>query len=332
MERRSPRGVVSGPPQARSEANGQLSGAQSTSASGLILGNEIGNPRDSSIFSQDESVTPNLNISACSSSRPDVVTPPQPPPSHSDDMQASQPTFWERERGICQHWLEGNCPRSAEECRFEHEGEVVKIFEKCKFYLSKGCRKGKACAYLHEAIPCPKFHLFDECDAESPCGLSHEKLTDETRTMFEEEAIFWRNKVENQIWVVEEERNDDVEAGERMTKDGVTLLEKKKLLSRINEAIKSKGVSDPDEELESEKSSRLPHFEEVDFASFKAPLGHVSRRSYAIHGTFSNFRYAQKNAARFEAYDEMEKRISKLYNEITIENYDTLSEHVRSLD
>lgn len=251
----------------------------------------------------------------------------EPSPSYLEDPYSSASSSWAappytrfpRATGqqICQYWLEGNCPRSAEECDFEHEGEVVKIFEKCKFYLSKGCKKGKACPFLHEVIPCTKFHLLGECDSEKPCGFSHEAITDQTWEMFEEEVIFWRNRVESQI---EEEEEEEVEG----LKKSDSLMEQKDLLERINRAIKKRGVKDPDEDVESEL------FKD-DSKEVEVPCGRLSKRRF-VQGTFGNFQYAQKNAARFEAYDEMERRARKLYDEISIDNYDSLSARVRCLD
>ena len=72
--------------------------------------------------------------------------------------------------------------------------------------------------------------------------------------------------------------------------------------------------------------------EEVDFTSYNGPYGERSNHRYAEHGTYVNFRYAQNNMAKFEAYEEMEKRIMMLYNEISIEKYESLSKQLRAVD
>ena len=104
--------------------------------------------------------------------------------SSSYEEARPMPDF-KKEPQICKYWLEGNCPNSADECQFDHEGVVERSFEKCKYYMTKGCKKGKACPFLHEQFPCWKHHLMGKCK-DSPCKLSHKELTDQTRPLFEE--------------------------------------------------------------------------------------------------------------------------------------------------
>ena len=129
--------------------------------------------------------------------KPSVSQPCQPPSQSCQQPPSFPPAYVpfsrrQSEPQICQYWLEGNCPKSASECPFDHEGQVENIFEKCKFYLSKGCKKGKACPFLHELFPCKKFHLMGSCD-DSPCGFSHDPLTEQTRPLFQEVTLW--------IWV-----------------------------------------------------------------------------------------------------------------------------------
>ena len=145
-----------------------------------------------------------------------------------------------------------------------------------------------------------------------------------------QEVIFWRNSVENKIEDLEEKVEEETRDG-RVEKNENKILELKELLSRVEAASKARGLKDPDEDKEVQASSKESS-QEVDFASFNAPCGRDSKRRYAMNGTFSNFQYAQKNAARFEAYDEMESRARKLYDEISLDNYESLSKHVRCLD
>jgi len=51
-----------------------------------------------------------------------------------------------------------------------------------------------------------------------------------------------------------------------------------------------------------------------------------------VTGTFVNFHYARANMAKFQAYEEMERRIQKFYEEISVEKYDELSALLRIRD
>ena len=50
------------------------------------------------------------------------------------------------------------------------------------------------------------------------------------------------------------------------------------------------------------------------------------------YGSSRNVRYVQNNIGKFEAYEEMERRVMRLYNEISIEGYKSISELLRVLD
>jgi len=188
------------------------------------------------------------------------------------------------ERGICQYWLGGCCPKSASECRFDHEGEVVKLFEKCKYYLSKECKKGRACPYLHEEFPCKKIHLLGSCH-DSPCKFSHVTLTEQTRPLFEEEAIWWREETECAIEEEEEKLNEKAASNLRS------------LLSRIEEGMKKLELQVP------EPPTPKPE-EEINYNNFAAPNGKSSSLRYALNGTANLLSYAKDNTAKWEAYEK----------------------------
>ena len=111
--------------------------------------------------------------------------------STSHDLQPAYPSPFRTTKstasGVCKFWLDGCCPKSAEDCFFEHFGVVEKEWKKCKFYAFKdSCAKGKACSFMHETYPCRAFHLFGVSACPTPCKFSHEPLDDITRPLFEE--------------------------------------------------------------------------------------------------------------------------------------------------
>ena len=123
-----------------------------------------------------------------------------------------------------------------------------------------------------------------------------------------------------------------------------TSQEKQRLLDsliHLRSIAASKGISlEPAEEDDDEDEDLLSVCqndhgiagEEVDFTPFNGPYGELSKRRYINNGTYVNFRYAQNNMAKFEAYEEMEKRIMILYNEISIDKYESLSKQLRNVD
>ena len=81
------------------------------------------------------------------------------------------------------------------------------------------------------------------------------------------------------------------------------------------------------------------HGEKVRFPFYLDPNGAFRsrirnrRQTSSIQGTSSNIRdYLQNNVDKFEAYDEMERRILTLYNEISIDKYNSISKQLRILD
>ena len=98
---------------------------------------------------------------------------------------------WKKNRldSPCKFWLDGYCPRSAEECEFAHAGTVVKVPKLCKFYMDSRCVKAKACAFLHETYPCADF-VVGRCQLGSDCKLSHAPLDDESTAMVKEVGVF----------------------------------------------------------------------------------------------------------------------------------------------
>jgi len=224
---------------------------------------------------------------------------------------------------VCKFWLTGSCKKSAEDCLYSHFGEVEKLREKCKFYTN-GCAFGSACRYMHETYPCAKFFI-ERCD-ESDCKFSHASLDDRSRSLVKQDllAIISDTKVN--------------------ISEAETSQEKQRLLDsliHLRSIAASKGISlEPAEEDDDEDEDLLSVCqndhgiagEEVDFTPFNGPYGELSKRRYINNGTYVNFRYAQNNMAKFEAYEEMEKRIMILYNEISIDKYESLSKQLRNVD
>jgi len=225
--------------------------------------------------------------------------------------------------GVCQFWLSGSCPKSEEECRFAHSGSVEKRAEKCRFYANGACAKGLACLFMHETHPCAEF-VIDQCD-KSDCKFSHAPLEDDhSRSLVKEELLT----------IVSDTKDSILEAESEEEKQG--LLDG---LLRLRSTAASKGIDlERGDGEEDEDLLTICHNaygvadEEVDFTSFNGPYGDLSKHRYAEHGTYVNFRYAQNNMAKFEAYEEMEKRIMTLYNEISIDKYESLSKQLRIVD
>ena len=148
-----------------------------------------------------------------------------------------------------------------------------------------------------------------------------------------QEVIFWRNNIESEI----EDKEEGLEIEGEVSRENreSAILEQKELLSRVNEAMKARGVEDPDEEEEDAEEAEEARInsQEVDFTFLNAPgLTRQAKNRFAMQGTLTNALYARDNLARFEAYDEMERRARKLYDEISIEGYESLSDLVRCLD
>jgi len=231
---------------------------------------------------------------------------------------------WKKNRldSPCKFWLDGYCPRSAEECEFAHAGTVVKVPKLCKFYMDSRCVKAKACAFLHETYPCADF-VVGRCQLGSDCKLSHAPLDDESTAMVKEDLV---TKQTHMMEDLAEET--DVEEKEKQ------LAALKHFRAAATEAGIDLGAKVDDEALQKlmivKKNDSVG--QEVDFSCYEGPYGGPSNYRYALHGTSGNFRYARANMAKFEAYEEMERRILSLYNEISIERYEALSLHLRILD
>ena len=64
--------------------------------------------------------------------------------------------------------------------------------------------------------------------------------------------------------------------------------------------------------------------QEMDFGNFEGPYGAESRRRYAMNGTYGLFMYARQNQAKFEAYEEVEKRLLAFYKDMMRERQSNL--------
>ena len=99
--------------------------------------------------------------------------------------------------------------------------------------------------------------------------------------------------------------------------------------------IKDLGIDEDDESLlktiHSKTTSNSGQF--VHIPSYLDPNGVFRRRGLmSKYGSSRNVRYVQNNIGKFEAYEEMERRVMRLYNEISIEGYKSISELLRVLD
>jgi len=178
---------------------------------------------------------------------------------------------------------------------------------------------------MHETYPCVNFAL-GNCDAGDECKLSHAALDEETRAMIKEDLLAKKSRMMDEI-------HDESDEDER--KRLIVELRLFQTAATTKVGIVDLGVDiDDDESLLKiiHRKDNDSKGQEVDYASYSGPNGGHSQRRYALHSTSGNFRYAQNNLAKFEAYDEMERRILTLYNEISIDRYEAISEHLRILD
>lgn len=82
---------------------------------------------------------------------------------------------------ICMHFMQGKCPKDADECPYSHDAQPRRKLELCKFYNMNCCAKREKCLYMHKDFPCKYFHTGRRCNSGDKCRYSHGPLTDTTR-------------------------------------------------------------------------------------------------------------------------------------------------------
>ncbi|XP_034254437.1 zinc finger CCCH domain-containing protein 13 isoform X3 [Thrips palmi] len=82
---------------------------------------------------------------------------------------------------ICEYFMQGKCPKDADECPYSHDATPRRKMELCKFYNMNCCAKREKCLYMHKDFPCKYFHTGRRCNSGDKCKFSHDSLTDMTR-------------------------------------------------------------------------------------------------------------------------------------------------------
>ncbi|XP_019300717.1 zinc finger CCCH domain-containing protein 8 isoform X4 [Panthera pardus] len=70
-----------------------------------------------------------------------------------------------------------------DQCKFDHDAEIEKKKEMCKFYVQGYCTRGENCLYLHNEYPCKFYHTGTKCYQGDYCKFSHAPLTPETQEL-----------------------------------------------------------------------------------------------------------------------------------------------------
>nr|KAF6430543.1 zinc finger CCCH-type containing 8 [Molossus molossus] len=70
-----------------------------------------------------------------------------------------------------------------DECKFDHDAEIEKKKEMCKFYVQGYCTRGENCLFLHNEYPCKFYHTGTKCYQGEYCKFSHAPLTAETQEL-----------------------------------------------------------------------------------------------------------------------------------------------------
>ncbi|XP_008698346.1 zinc finger CCCH domain-containing protein 8 isoform X3 [Ursus maritimus] len=83
---------------------------------------------------------------------------------------------------INQHTVERK-GKQGDQCKFDHDAEIEKKKEMCKFYVQGYCTRGENCLYLHNEYPCKFYHTGTKCYQGEYCKFSHSPLTPETQEL-----------------------------------------------------------------------------------------------------------------------------------------------------
>ena len=112
-----------------------------------------------------------------------------------------------------------------------------------------------------------------------------------------------------------EEIKSDI-ANEDETED---LERLKEYLNSVKEAAERFGVKLP-QDVDDPYSKSNPKDsiagQELDYGKYRGPYGKESLRRYALNGTYALFKYARQNRAKFEAYEEVERRLLAFYRDM----------------
>ncbi|XP_052127034.1 zinc finger CCCH domain-containing protein 4 isoform X3 [Frankliniella occidentalis] len=89
----------------------------------------------------------------------------------------------DRSQDVCTYFMQGKCPKDADECLYSHDALPKRKMELCKFYNMNCCAKREKCLYMHKDFPCKYFHTGRKCNSGDKCRYSHDPLSDGTRSV-----------------------------------------------------------------------------------------------------------------------------------------------------
>uniref|UniRef100_A0A2K5HIL2 C3H1-type domain-containing protein n=1 Tax=Colobus angolensis palliatus TaxID=336983 RepID=A0A2K5HIL2_COLAP len=112
---------------------------------------------------------------------------PKEKQQHLSQAFINQHTVERKGKQICKYFLERKCIKG-DQCKFDHDAEIEKKKEMCKFYVQGYCtRVGLKLFFsltlgLHE-YPCKFYHTGTKCYQGEYCKFSHAPLTPETQEL-----------------------------------------------------------------------------------------------------------------------------------------------------
>uniref|UniRef100_A0A2K6TUI8 Zinc finger CCCH-type containing 8 n=1 Tax=Saimiri boliviensis boliviensis TaxID=39432 RepID=A0A2K6TUI8_SAIBB len=112
---------------------------------------------------------------------------PKEKQQHLSQAFINQHTVERKGKQICKYFLERKCIKG-DQCKFDHDAEIEKKKEMCKFYVQGFCTRvglklfSSLTLALHE-YPCKFYHTGTKCYQGEYCKFSHAPLTPETQEL-----------------------------------------------------------------------------------------------------------------------------------------------------
>uniref|UniRef100_A0A2K5CHR4 Zinc finger CCCH-type containing 8 n=1 Tax=Aotus nancymaae TaxID=37293 RepID=A0A2K5CHR4_AOTNA len=112
---------------------------------------------------------------------------PKEKQQHLSQAFINQHTVERKGKQICKYFLERKCIKG-DQCKFDHDAEIEKKKEMCKFYVQGYCTRvglklfSSLTLVLHE-YPCKFYHTGTKCYQGDYCKFSHAPLTPETQEL-----------------------------------------------------------------------------------------------------------------------------------------------------
>lgn len=110
-------------------------------------------------------------------------------PSHEQRVEE----FDEESNLFCVHHLTGKCNKTT--CKRIHQMREPRLFGVCRFFLTKSCKKGELCEFMHSEFPCRYYYLdleHPKSSNEDECLFNHGgPLNKEMNRYFKKHIEFW---------------------------------------------------------------------------------------------------------------------------------------------